>query len=199
MVQFAQHAGLRSGGRRHRSAFARVRRLDLVLVLGVRTHGGNVLAGCGHHAGSGGCGRGGDDNIGARHRLHPPWRKRRRKARAAASLSQSAAALAGSRAQMRASRIGRTSSAPQPAVPPACRRQGWRRGLSARAQMPRGNGTCGCGAHIGQIAVVQQQRLHEAGPCRQHHHQAVGRGQAERRVAEETGADLDGEMVEPGT
>jgi hypothetical protein len=59
---------------------------------------------------------------------------------------------------MRASRIGRTSSRLRVAFWPACPRRRWRRPRHRAGQMPRRDGTGGGGAHIGQIAVVEQKR-----------------------------------------
>ena len=63
-------------------------------------------------------------------------------------------------------------------------------------QMFRRDRAGGGGADIGEIAIVEQQRLDQPGSCRQQHHHAVDAGQAELRIVEEAGADLDGEAVD---
>jgi hypothetical protein len=62
--------------------------------------------------------------------------------------------------------------------------------------VPRGN-CAGCGrAHIGEVSVVQQQGVHQAGLGGEQDHQAVEAGQADLGVVEETWADLDRETIE---
>ncbi len=53
-------------------------------------------------------------------------------------------------------------------------------------------------AHVGQIAIVEQQRLDQAGPGGEQDHQPVEARQAELRIVEEAGADLDREPLEAG-
>ncbi len=67
-----------------------------------------------------------------------------------------------------------------------------------RSQMAGGGGSSGGGAHIGEKAIVEQKRFHEPGFRRKQDHQAVEARQADFRIVEETGADLDGEPVETG-
>ena len=55
----------------------------------------------------------------------------------------------------------------------------------------------GGGAHIGEIAVVEQQRLDKAGASAEQDHQAVEARQPELGIIEEAGADFQREAVEP--
>ena len=64
-------------------------------------------------------------------------------------------------------------------------------------QMFRRHCAGGGRAHVGQIAVVEQQRLDQSRLCRQQHHQSVGARQTELGIVEEARADLDGKTVEP--
>ena len=61
-----------------------------------------------------------------------------------------------------------------------------------------GDGAGGGGADVGQVAVVEEERLDEAGGGGEEDHQAVEGGQAALGVVEEAGADLDREAVEAG-
>ncbi|MNP32282.1 hypothetical protein D3C76_1254520 [compost metagenome] len=56
----------------------------------------------------------------------------------------------------------------------------------------------GGGAHGGEVTVVQQQRIEQAGARIEQHHHAVEAGQAELGVVEEARADLDGEARQAG-
>ena len=66
------------------------------------------------------------------------------------------------------------------------------------AHVAGGDAAGGGGADVGQVAVVEEERLDEAGGGGEEDHQAVERGQAELRVVEEAGADLDREAGEAG-
>ncbi len=112
MVQFAETAGLREPVRDIESPRARTSRIDLVLVLGIRAHRGDVLAGLepvGHQDRLF-CGRRGDDDIGAADGFARIANRRRPECRASRARSAASfCALAWSRAQIRADLIGRTS------------------------------------------------------------------------------------------
>ena len=174
--------------------------INLVLVFGVGSHGGDVLAGLDQCCGQDrlGCRGGGDDDTRAGHRLGHGCGGGDRKS------------------QTGGHRISQTLCAGHVARPDPGGAQGPHQrqrlklhcGLHpgakdrhdirvlpckvARSDRPRRRR-----AHVGQIAVVQQQRLDKPGAGRQHHHHAIGRWQAKGGVAEETGADLDRKAVDP--
>ncbi|MEY9586875.1 hypothetical protein ABIA15_005696 [Sinorhizobium fredii] len=50
--------------------------------------------------------------------------------------------------------------------------------------------------HVGQVAIVDEQRLNQPRAARQQYHHAIGARQADLRIVEEAGADLDREAVE---
>jgi len=52
-------------------------------------------------------------------------------------------------------------------------------------------------ADIGQVAVVEENRLDDPGLGAEEDHETIEAGQAELGIVEETGADLDREAVEP--
>ena len=119
--------------------------------------------------------------------------------RSAARASAVAAALSGSRPQTRTRVNGRTRRAaaicrrawtPVPRTPAVCDGLG--------GHVAGGDGAGGGGADVGQVAVVEEERLDEAGGGGEEDHQAVERGQAELGVVEEAGADLDREAGEAG-
>src|SRR5690606_11568517 len=63
-------------------------------------------------------------------------------------------------------------------------------------KMPRSDSSGGGRAHIGQVAIVEKQRLDQPGLCREQDHQAVEAWQAKLGIVEETGAHLDREAIE---
>ena len=69
---------------------------------------------------------------------------------------------------------------------------------SATRQMPRRDRAGRGGTHVGEIAVVEQQRLDQPGAGAEQHHQPVQARQSEPGIVEEPRADLDGEAVEAG-
>ncbi len=63
---------------------------------------------------------------------------------------------------------------------------------------PRGH-RAGCGgADVGQVAVVEEHRLHQPGPGREQDHQSIERGQADPGIVEEPRRDLDRKAIEAG-
>ena len=174
------------------------RRRNLVLVLGVRPHRGQVLAG-GDETGMDqrlGGGRCGDQHVRTRRRLR--------------SIGLRAHHDAELFAQFRCRPVGLERIACPDArfLDRANQFQCFQlqaglhagavdsgdRGILAREVF--GSRRPGGGrAHVGQVAIVEQQRLDQPGRRRQQDHHAVGRGQADLRIVEETGADLDGKAV----
>ncbi len=73
-----------------------------------------------------------------------------------------------------------------------------RRGDGARREVAGRDGAGRRRADVGEVAVVEEQRVDEAGLRREQDHQPVEARQAELRVVEEARAHLDREAVEAG-
>jgi hypothetical protein len=190
-----------TGGPGHRGPPSRQAGSSSFLCLLIRAHRGDMLArpqpvGLKHRA----CRRrGGDNDIRRpdRRGRHPGLSHR---SRAPAKAPPPPLRFAGIPRPDRM-RPDRTNQAqrlelqPRLACPPrGCRHATRRRARRCRAATAPG----GSGADIGEIAIVEQQRLEHSGPCREQHHQSGCARQADLGVVEEARRDLDRETVDPG-